>query len=73
LRIVVYLPDKARAAQQALRAASARYQEVVDRVIEDPRGPFVHELREAEERVAEAAARWALEYIEGAPSGPSGS
>ena len=46
--------------------ASAQYQVVVDRVIEDPRGAFVHELREAEERVAEAAARWALEYVEGA-------
>jgi len=61
----VILSEKARAAQQALREASTEYQAVVDRVIEDPRGPFVHKLREAEERVAEAAARWALEYIEG--------
>jgi hypothetical protein len=65
-RTMVNLSDKAKAAQQALRDASAQYQVVVDRVIEDPRGAFVHELREAEERVAEAAARWALEYIEGA-------
>jgi hypothetical protein len=63
---MVQLSDKARAAQQALRDASAKYQEVVASVIEDPRGPFVHRLREAEERVAEAASSWALEYIEGA-------
>ena len=42
-------------------------------MIEDPRGQFVHHLREAEERVAEAAARWALEYVEGAESDSSGS
>ncbi len=65
-RTMVNLSDKARAAQQALRDASAAYQAVVDRVIENPRGPFVQELREAEERVAEAAASWALEYTEGA-------
>jgi len=35
-------------------------------VIEDPRGPFVQKLREAEERVSETAASWALEYAEGA-------
>jgi hypothetical protein len=64
------LSDKARDAQQALRDASGEYQKVVERVIEDPRGPFVHQLREAEERVAEAAARWALEYIEGLESPP---
>jgi len=63
---MVNLSDKARASQQALREASARYQTVVDQVIEDPRGAFVERLREAEERVAEAAARWALDYIEGA-------
>ena len=65
------LSDKARAAQQALREASAAYQEVVNRVIEDPRGQFSQRLREAEEHVAETAARWALEYAEGAepPSG----
>jgi hypothetical protein len=60
------LSTKAQAAQQALRDASSAYQEVVTRVIEDPRGPFVEHLRVAEERVAEAAARWALEYLEGA-------
>ncbi len=65
-RTMVNLSDKARAAQQALREASAAYQAVVDRVIEDPRGPFVQKLREAEERVAETAASWALEYTEGA-------
>jgi hypothetical protein len=60
------LSEKARRAQDALRAASKEYQAVVDRVIADPRGPFVEKLREAEERVAEAAARWALEYEAGA-------
>ncbi len=65
-RTMVNLSDKARAAQQALREASAGYQAVVDHVIEDPRGPFSQKLREAEERVAEAAASWALEYAEGA-------
>jgi len=65
----VSLSEKALAAQHDLREASAAYQVVVDRVIEDPRGPFVHELREAEERVSEeAAARWALEYLEGSDS-----
>ena len=59
------LSDKARAAQQSLREASAAYQAIVERVIEDPTGPFLKELRDAEERVAEAAASWALEYVEG--------
>jgi hypothetical protein len=67
---MVNLSDKAQAAQQALRDASADYQAVVDHVIQDPRGPFVHKLREAEERVAEAAASWALEYAEGVESAP---
>jgi hypothetical protein len=67
------LSDKARTAQQALRDASAEYQAIVDRVIENPRGPFVEKLREAEEHVAEAAARWALEYVEGAQSASSDS
>ncbi len=65
-RTMVNLSDKARAAQQALREASTAYRAVVDRLIENPRGTFLHELREAEERVAEAAASWALEYAEGA-------
>jgi len=59
------LSDKAQAAQQALRDASAKYQVVVDRVIEDPTGPFLKDLRDNEERVAEAAAGWALAYAEG--------
>jgi hypothetical protein len=59
------LSDKARAAQQALRDASANYQAVVDRVLEDPTGPFIKQLRDSEERVAEAAASWALQYAEG--------
>ncbi|MGA3215066.1 MAG: hypothetical protein ABSD97_05165 [Acidimicrobiales bacterium] len=63
---MVNLSDKARAAQQALKDASAKYQAVVDRVIEDPTGPFLKDLRDNEERVAEAAASWALEYAEGA-------
>jgi hypothetical protein len=62
---MVNLSENAQAAQQALRDASAEYQAVVEKVIENPRGPFVHELREAEEHVAEAAALWALEYAEG--------
>ena len=57
-----HLSDKARRAQEALRAASKAYQAVVDSVIADPRGPFLEKLREAEEAVGEAAARWALEY-----------
>ena len=65
-RTMENLSGKARAAQQALRDASAAYQTVVERVIEDPRGPFSQRLREAEERVAETAASWALEYAEGA-------
>ncbi|MGD1012658.1 MAG: hypothetical protein ABR925_09040 [Acidimicrobiales bacterium] len=65
------LSDKARAAQQALRDASAAYQDVVEQLIEDPRGPFSHKLREAEERVAEAAALWALEYAEGSEPDPA--
>jgi len=63
---MVNLSEKARAAQQALRDASAEYQAVVNSVIEDPRGPFLEKLCEAEERVAETAARWALDYAEGA-------
>ena len=62
---MVNLSDKARAAQQTLRDASAAYQAVVERVIEDPTGPFIKELRDSEERVAEAATSWALEYSEG--------
>ena len=60
------LSERAQQAQDALRAASKDYQAVVERVIADPRGAFVEKLREAEERVAEAAARWAIEYEEGA-------
>jgi hypothetical protein len=67
---MVNLSDKARAAQQALRDASTAYQAVVDRLIENPRGPFLQELREAEEHVAETAASWALEYAEGAELDP---
>jgi cell division septum initiation protein DivIVA len=63
---MVNLSDKAQSAQQALREASAAYQALVERVIEDPRGPFIQKLREAEERVSETAASWALEYTEGA-------
>jgi hypothetical protein len=70
---MVNLSEKALAAQQALREASAAYQAVVDRVIENPRGQFVEKLREAEERVGETAARWALEYAEGAEPDSSGT
>jgi len=67
------LSEKALAAQQTLREASAAYQAVVESVIENPRGPFLEKLREAEERVGEAAARWALDYSEGVESDPSAS
>jgi hypothetical protein len=70
---MAHLSDKARASQQALRDASTQYQAVVDQVIEDPRGPFVERLRDAGERVAEAAARWALDYIDGAEPGSDGA
>jgi hypothetical protein len=63
---MVNLSDKAQSAQQALREAAAAYQALVERVIEDPRGPFIQKLREAEEHVSETAASWALEYAEGA-------
>lgn len=66
------LSEKAQASQQALREASAAYQAVVDSVIENPRGPFLEKLREAEERVGEASARWALDYMEGVESESSG-
>ena len=39
-RTMVNLSDKARAAQQALREASAAYQAVVDRLIENPTRTF---------------------------------
>jgi hypothetical protein len=67
------LSAKAQASQQALREASAAYQAMVDHVIENPRGQFLEKLREAEERVAEAAARWALDYAEGAEPGSPGT
>jgi hypothetical protein len=69
---MVNLSDKAQAAQQTLRDASAKYQAVVDRVIDDPTGPFIKDLRDNEERVAEAAASWALAYVEGVEP-PAGS
>ena len=61
-----HLSEKAQAAQQALRDAAAEYVKVVQEVIDDPRGQFVERLRHAEERVSDAALRWALEYAEGA-------
>jgi hypothetical protein len=66
------LSEEARASQQALRDASAQYQAIVDSVIENPRGPFLEKLREAEEHVGEAAARWALDYTAGAEPDSSG-
>jgi hypothetical protein len=69
---MVNLSERARAAQQALRDASAAYLKVVDSVIENPRGPFLEKLREAEERVGETAARWALDYAEGSEPDSSG-
>jgi len=67
------LSEKARASQQSLREASAEYQAVVDQVIDDPRGQFVEKLRRAEERVQEAATRWALDYVEGVEPDSSGA
>jgi hypothetical protein len=59
------LSEKAQAAQQTLRAAAAAYSQVVERVLGDPRGPFLAELRESEERVGEAAAAYALAFVKG--------
>ena len=59
------LSEKAQAAQQALREAAAAYSQVVERVLDDPRGPFIAELREAEEKVGEAAASYAIAFVEG--------
>jgi cell division septum initiation protein DivIVA len=69
----VHLSDKAQAAQKSLRDAAAEYQALVERVIEDPRGSFIEQLRRAEERVGETAARWALEYEAGAEPDSSGN
>lgn len=60
------LSEKAQQAQQALRDAAAAYQAVVEEVVADPSGTFVERLRNAEMAVSDAAARWALEYAEGA-------
>jgi len=59
------LSAKAQACQESLREAADAYRRIVERVIEDPRGPFIAELREAEERVAEAAASYAIAFAEG--------
>jgi hypothetical protein len=59
------LSEKAQKSQQGLRDATVQYQALVERVIKDPRGPFIEQMREAEERVAEAATRWALDYETG--------
>ncbi len=70
---IMNLSEKAQASQQALREAAAAYQTVVDQVIENPQGRFVERLREAEEQVAEAAARWALDFVEGVQRGEHGA
>ncbi|MGC9962991.1 MAG: hypothetical protein ABSE47_13950 [Acidimicrobiales bacterium] len=62
---VPQLSGKAQAAQETLREAAAAYSQVVERVLGDPRGPFIAELREAEERVGEAAAAYALAFVGG--------
>lgn len=59
------LSAKAQACQEALRDAADAYAKLVERVIADPRGPFIAELREAEEKVGEAAASYALAFVEG--------
>lgn len=60
------LSDDAKAAQQALRDAASKYQTVVEELVEDPTGEIVERLRHAEEKVSDAALRWALAYAEGA-------
>ena len=60
-----HLSEKAQAARQALRDAATAYSRVVERVLDDPRGPFIAELREAEEAVGEAAASYAIAFVEG--------
>jgi 23S rRNA-/tRNA-specific pseudouridylate synthase len=67
------LSAKAAASKQALRQASQDYLAIVEKVIENPRGQFVEKLREAEERVAEKAVRWALDYEEGVEPESSGN
>ncbi len=59
------LSAKAQACRQALRQAADAYAAVVERVLANPRGPFIAQLREAEERVGEAAASYALAFVEG--------
>jgi hypothetical protein len=60
------LSEKAQVARRTLQDAAAEYQKVVEEVLEHPRGEFVERLRHAEEKVSDAALRWALEYAEGA-------
>lgn len=59
------LSAKAQSCREALRQAADAYAKVVEEVIEDPRGPFIARLREAEERVGETAAAYALAFVEG--------
>lgn len=59
------LSAKAQSCRDALRKAADEYNQVVQAVIEDPRGAFIARLREAEERVGEAAASYALAFVEG--------
>lgn len=70
---MVNFSEKAQASQQALRQALAEYQAVVEQIIDDPRVPFVEKLRGSEERVAEAAARWVLDYVEDVEPGATGT
>jgi hypothetical protein len=65
-----HLSEKAQAAQQEFRDAAKHYQEVVEEVINSPRGEYIERLRHAEQRVSGAAAVWALAYSEGVEYSP---
>jgi hypothetical protein len=57
------LSTKALECQQALREAADAYRAVVEQILQDPRGQFIAHLREAEEKVGEAAASYALAFV----------
>lgn len=59
------LSEKAAAARQGLRDASDEYNAVIAQVLDNPNGQYVERLRQAQEKVAGAAASWALAYVEG--------
>ncbi len=57
------LSAKALQCQHALREAADAYKEIVEQILQDPRGQFIAQLREAEEKVGEAAASYALAFV----------